>query len=318
MTANVLLMHFDGQGETAWEDGTEVLDASGAQSHGEVVAQEDVIPLVPGIFGDAIDDPWDGRISIPTDRATALAFGEDDFTWALWVRTSSPCGSNNVYMGVDDDDGAVDNYAHLWLGCTIDAWEECGGGKLEAPHAGGTLRSNHDDPYDGGSYCSESAINGNEWHHLTMVKEGHANATLRLYFDGVLEYVGEADFAQPIEYPNEPDFGIGGFSRGTYPSVAVLDEAAIWRRALGTEEVAGLYRRGVTSLHVAVRVCSEPDCTDEPPFGPLLSDPPHATSPELAIPLVELPEGRYVQYRLELAGQLPALRSVTVRGTLLQ
>lgn len=315
MTGNVLLMHLDGQGERAWQSGTEVLDASGAGSHGVVVSQEDVLSLIPGIFGDAIDDPWDGRISIPTDRATALELGEDDFTWALWVRTSSPCSSNNVFMGVDDDESAVDTYAHLWLGCTLDPWDECGG-NAEVPHAAGTLRSNHDDPFDGGSYCSESAINDSQWHHVALVKEGHANATLRLYLDGVLEYVGEADFAQPIEYPSAPDFAVGGFSRGTYPSTADLDEVAIWRRALTTEEAIGLHRRGVTSLHVAVRVCTEPDCADEPPFGPLLSDPPHATGPELAIPLVELPEGRYVQYRLELAGQMPALRSVTIRGML--
>lgn len=316
MAGNVLLLHLDGEDARVWEEGTAVLDASGAGSHGAVVSQRDLVPLVPGVFGDAIDDPWDARISIPTSRAPALAFGEDDFTWALWVRMDSPCSDNHVYMGVDDGDGVLDLYAHLWLGCTTDHWDECDGsnGWRGTPRAAGTLRSIHEAQLDGGSYCGQSAINDYAWHHLAMVKEGHAEATLRLYVDGVLEYAGAAEFAQPIEYPNAPDFGVGGFSRGTYPATAVLDEVAIWRRALVEDEVAALHRRGVTSLRVAVRVCSEPDCSDEPPFGPWLSDPPHATGPGLALPLVELPEGQYVQYRLELAGESPALRSVTIRG----
>jgi hypothetical protein len=313
MAANVLLMHLDGDDELVWTDGTDVLDSSGAESHGVVVAQNDTVPLVPGVFGTAIDDPWGARISIPTANAPALAFGEDDFTWALWARMNASCTTNHVYMGVDDSEGPIDQYAHLWLGCTDDDWAVCPG-TVTNPRAGGTLRSIHQDQLDGGGYCSASAIDDDEWHHLAMVKQGHANSTLRLYVDGVLEYSGPASFAQPIEYPNDPDFGLGGFSRGTYPAEGVFDEAAIWRRALGPDEVAALHRRGVTSLRVAVRVCSEAECADEPPFGPLLSDPPHATGPGLSIPLVELPAGRYVQYRLELGGDEPALRSVTIRG----
>lgn len=313
MTDNVLLLHFEGDGARAWSDGDPVIDASGVGNDGEVVSQGPAIPLVPGVFGTAIDDQWETRIAIPSATAPALAFGTDDFTWALWVRMDSACSNNHVYMGVDDTDASFDVYPHLWLGCTTQHWLECGGNDI-VPRAGGTFRSVHDDASDGGLYCGQPAIDGNVWHHLAVVKEGHQSATIRLYVDGALEGVSDVGFAQPIEYPHDPDFTIGAFSRGTYAAVGVLDEVAVWRRALGPDEVAAVHRRGVTSLGVAVRVCSEPQCADDPPWGPLLTDPSLTTSPGLEIPLVTLPMGRYVQYRLELAGAGPALRSVVVRG----
>jgi Concanavalin A-like lectin/glucanases superfamily len=313
MAANVLLMHFEGEG--SWDDGTEVLDASGMASHGHVVSSGPAIPLVPGIFGTAIDDQWENHISIPTATAPALAFGVDDFTWALWVRMDSACTTNHVYMGVDDTESGFDIYPHLWLGCTNDGWLECPG-LVTAPRAGGVLRSAHEFPEDGGFYCSQTAIDGDAWHHVAVVKAGHQASTLSIYVDGELEGTSPASFFQPIEYPNEPDFTIGAFSRDTYRAVGVFDEAAVWRRALAAEEVAAIYRRGATSLRVAVRVCQAAECADDPPWGPLVADPPHATAPGLEIPLVGQPVGRYAQYRLELAGDdvAPALRSVVVRG----
>lgn len=313
MATNVLLMHFEGDGAAPWSDGTPVLDSSGAGSDGEVVSQGPSIPLVPGIFGTAIDDQWETRISIPTAQAPELAFGTDDLTWALWVRMSSACGSNHVYMGVDDSDAGFDVFPHLWLGCTTDQWGECLG-DVTAPRAAGTFRSVHDDPGDGDSFCGQSRIDGDVWHHLAVVKEGHQNATIRLYVNGQLEDERNADFAQPIEYPHDPDFTIGAFSRGTYAAVGVLDEAAVWRRALGAEEVAGVYRRGVTSLHVLVRVCQDAACADDPPWSLSLADPPQVLAAGSELSLEGLEMGRYVQYRLDLAGDRPALRSVVIRG----
>jgi hypothetical protein len=315
MAGNVLLMHFDGQG--AWEDGLEVQDDSGAGNHGLVVSGGGPIGLVPGVFGTALDDHALSRISISTADAPGLAFGEDDFTWSLWFRMNEACVSNHVYMGVDDSDDRIDVTPHLWLGCTDDAWTECAG-EVTAPRVGGVLRSVHDDSSDGGYYCSASAIDGDVWRHVVVVKQGHAQSLLSIYVNGALENEAEVDFAAPLEYPNEPDFAIGAFSRGTYPAVGVFDEAAVWRRALGPEEVAAVYRRGAMGLQVSVRACSDAACADDPPFGPAQVDPPQALAPGTELPLPELLQGRYVQYRLELSGDGqgpgPALRSVAVRG----
>lgn len=315
MTANVLLMHFeDPEGLTEWSDETPVLDASGAASHGVLESGSTPVALVPGIFGTAIDDQWQSRIDIPTQGNPALAFDTDDFTWALWVRMSSECTTNQVYMGIDDSEAGFDIFPHLWLGCTDDVWG-CDG-NVAAPRAAGTFRSVHDNPRDGASFCGPEAIDGDVWRHLAVVKQGHDAAALSLYVDGVLVDTVQASFTAPIVYPNGSDFTIGAFSRDTYRAEAVLDEVAVWRRALAAEEVAGVYQRGVTSLHVLVRVCQQPGCADEPPWIVSLADPPQALVAGSELAIDGQPVGQYAQYRLELAGGggVPALRSVTVRG----
>lgn len=316
MDANVLLMHFDGGGVIG--DGDLVPDASGAGSDGQLVSSGGPVELVPGIFGTALDDHLASRIAIPTARATGLAFGEDDFTWAAWVRFDHACTSNNVFMGVDNADGA-DPGPHLWLGCTDDSWPECAGVVTE-PRAGGVLKAVHTDPDDGAYYCSDRAVRGGQWHHVVLVKVGHAAAQVRLLLDGVREHTGPGTFAQPLEYPDAPDFAIGAFSRGTYPSEAVLDEVAIWRRALGDDEVREVYRRGVSRLEVSVRVCSQPDCSDDPPFVPRFVDAHDGPGPGGEHSLAGLPLGRYVQYRVRMEGEPalelpgPSLSAVTLRG----
>src|SRR5690606_4099702 len=291
MDGNVLLMHMDGEG--TWSDGVDVLDASGAASHGRLLSSGGPVALVPGVFGTAIDDHGDSRISIPTPDAPALAFGTDDFTWSLWFRMDDPCTSNHVYMGVDDSDASPNLGPHLWLGCTDDDWTECPG---RGVRGGGVLRSEHATSDDGGYYCTQTDIGGDQWHHMLMVKEGHDAATLRLWLDGVLEHESKASFVAPVEYPSEPDFTIGAFSRDTYPAVGVFDEVAIWARALDEAEVQAVYQRGASGLRVLVRACELPECADEPPFGSALLDPPQAAGPGSEVPLSELPVGRYAQY----------------------
>ena len=318
MANNVLLMHFDGEG--VWGDGVDVSDASGAGSHGTIISDAGPVPLIAGVFDTAIDDHLESRVSIPTAQAPALAFGENDFTWALWFRMDDPCEQNHVYMGVDNDDDGTSTWPHLWLGCTDDSWGECSGMVTE-PRGAGVFRSQHSVGDDGAFFCSQSSINGNEWHHMVVTKEGHNNASVRLYLDGQLEYQGTGSFAGPLEYPDEPDFTIGAFSRGSYPAEAAFDEAAAWSRALGTSEVAAAYHRGVLRLQVSVRVCDEPECADEPSFGQVMVDPPDSLTPGSVLNLEGLGPGRYVQYQVEMsrsAGDdaFPRLGSITLRGVL--
>ncbi len=317
MADNVLLMHFDGDG--VWDDGMEVRDASGAESHGTVVSDGGPIALIDGVFGTALDDHPASYVSIPTAEAPGLAFGEDDFTWALWVRMDDPCTQNHVYMGVDNSGSSEDLWPHLWLGCTDDGWDECPG-TVGRPRGAGVLRSQHSIPDDGAFYCSGSALDDAQWHHMVVTKEGHANGVVRLFLDGQLEYEGGGSFAGPMEYPDEPDFAIGAFSRGTYPAEADFDEAAIWSRALSPEEVLSMYRRGVLRLRVLVRVCTEAGCSDDPPFAKAWSDPADALAPGAVVPLDGFFVGRYIQYRVEMErpdGQpSPRLGSVTLRGVI--
>ncbi|MEX1368159.1 MAG: LamG domain-containing protein [Nannocystaceae bacterium] len=313
MRSNVLLMHMDGEALLA--DGDLVPDASGAGSDGLVISDGGPIALVPGVFGQALDDHIASRIAIPTALAPGLSFGEDDFTWSMWFRFDHDCASNNVFMGVDNADGS-DTHPHLWLGCTDDPWSQCS--ELTGPRAAGVFRAVHDDTGDGAFFCSDETVRGDQWHHVLVVKQGHPEGEVWLALDGQVGPAVPGTFGGPMEYPDEPDFTIGAFSRGTYPSEGVLDEVAIWRRALTAAEAVDVYRRGVTALQVSVRVCSEPDCADEPDFEGPFVDPAGVLSPGAVLPLSTLPPGRYVQYRVQMWGAsavpVPALAAVTVRG----
>lgn len=324
MQDNVLLMHFDASGPLP--AGTSVADASGHGSDGVVADDAAILATTEGRFGLAIDDDLESWVSIDTAQADALHFGTDDFTWSMWFRTELPCATNYVFMGVDDMDTPPNDTPHLWLGCTNDDWQECPGGT--ANHLGGVFRSVHGDGTDGTFFCDPTPIDDGTWHHVAVVKEGHDMASVRLYLDGAQVYEVAASFVAEIVYPSEPDFVIGGFSRGTYPTAGTFDEVAIWRRALDPAEIAALAARGALDLRLSVRVCTMPDCSDAPPFvggpdlapGETFADPPDALAPGTELSVQGLPAGRYVQYRVAFSGRVdtvaPALASVTLRGTI--
>ncbi|MEM9459411.1 MAG: LamG domain-containing protein [Myxococcota bacterium] len=315
MADNVLLMHLDGEGP--WTHGLEVLDASGTLSHGTVVAEEQPVPLIPGVFGTAIDDHAGSRISIITAETPGLSFGHSDFTWSLWFRTADDCAGNRVLMGVENT-GDNDAWPHLWLGCTAGPWDACEG-QVVAPRVAGVLTAQQSVPEDGGAICSDSSIDAARWHHAVVTKQGHSESVLSLYFDGELQSQSPAQFLAGIEYPSGHDFAIGAFSRGAYNAAGHLDEVAIWTRALSPEQVAATYRRGALRVMVQARVCLQPDCADEPPFIGAWYDPADSLSPGTVLPTDDLPRGRYVQYRVALMRaraslDSPRLASMRLRG----
>ena len=162
-----------------------------------------------------------------------------------------------------------------------------------------------------------------------MVKSGHAPAEVELFVDGESEQANDVTFASPLDLTQEGDFAFGGFSGSTFETSGIFDDGALWARALTSAEVRALYRRGALRMGVEVRICGEPDCSDEPPFvggpnlepGVLFTDPADATSPGAEIPVAGLEIGRYAQYRLVLSGLSgdvsPAIASVTLRGEFL-
>ena len=328
MADNVLLMRFDG-GDLS--EGTAVADASEVGSDGTVVGSG--LSLGSGPFGAAVVDDGSSHVTIPVglEPPSALSFGTSDFTFALWVRTTSSCAGNSVaanqvYMGIED---SGPDRTFLWLGCIRPQAGACSG---NAPGAGGfagaILRSRHDDD-DGAGLCGTTDIVDGQWHHLVVTKTGHPAAQVTLYLDGTDESSDSVSFLEPLSFAQNTEFVIGALTGGVYSATASYDEVAVWRRALSAEEVAALYRRGALRLELQVRVCDEPGCADAPAFvGPhadaaarYVDDgaSPIGSNP---VQLGPLPAGRYFQYRarFEADGELvetalgPALRSVTVEA----
>ncbi len=324
MAENILLMHFDESGDLP--PGTMIADRSGRGNDGWIFGGGGTSSqAVAGLFGQAIDDSVDTYVTIPPGLPD-FDFGTGGFTWALWFRYNHACPTNNVFMGIDDVVGGGDTEPHLWLGCTTSDWDECPG-TVNEPRSAGVLRAVHDNSMDGVFYCGPGGYNDNDWHHMAIVKTGHAPTTVDLYVDGQVVQSVSGTFTAPIDMDaEEGDFGIGGFSGATYPSFGVFDDAAIWRRALSEDEVRAVYRRGALRVQVEVRVCDMEACADEPAFvggaglqpGSSFTDPSEALSPGTELSIDGLPAARYAQYRLSFTTDAPDFASPTLAAVALR
>lgn len=254
-------------------------------------------PLPPGRAGLGYADTTDTKLEIAVDAMSPFQFGAGDFTWAYWFRSTQSCPSNNppfgnrVHLGIEETAG---DQTHLWLGCTSSAACTGAGG-----HLGGTFRMTSGEGHD---YCGEAVINDGQWHHLALVKSGHGAATLRLFVDGLLDlelgvpFVGEAAFAGVVP------FFVGGFTNDGFQAQGLFDDVVVATRAWNAVEVASACARHALGLTLRVRTCNEPDCADDPSFGPPMRD----DIPDTNAPLVREVEGssgRYVQYEVELSAE---------------
>jgi hypothetical protein len=300
MANNVLLVHFDGA----------LVDTSPAAN----VLAGSALGFAPAVFGSGLQDTQAGYVHANvTSSASVFNFGTDSFSWSIWAKSTTPCPGNAVYMGIENPGTGLK--PHLWLGCTPL------GGDAGAPGTlGDTFCSTRGTTNDCASVDGSQVLTDGAWHHMAIVKDGHAPATLSAYLDGVLQGTTPADYLNPIVFDDGVEFAIGGFSKGTYPADGVFDEVAVWRRALTAAEVVALYRRGAQRLSVQVRACAEPTCDNVAFVGPSSDparsfvDPPNNLTPPDALPIAA--SGRYVQYKVHFesddASQSPALYAVTV------
>ncbi|HVK64776.1 MAG TPA: LamG domain-containing protein [Polyangium sp.] len=303
MSANVLLLHLDGTGALA--SGAEAVDTSGGKSNAVVSAPVGTtLSFEQGPIGQGLADKLNTHLAIDTIMGDYdFDFNEDDFTWALWVKTSSSCSGNKVFLGVDTGF----NGPHLWLGCAEgDAFSACGAGSSDG-RAAGTFKSAGNEPSDGVPFCGTSQINDGNWHHLAAVKKGHAQSQVVLYVDGIAEATLGTTFNLPM-FLTGSDFTLGALLAGGYQAEGTYDEVAVWKRALGPDEVMSIYRRGGARLALRVRACSDAACADgDPPFvgadgsDGWFVDPTGTLGPPKDMQLV-VPRTRYFQYEASFEG----------------
>lgn len=101
--------------------------------------------------------------------------------------------------------------------------------------------------------------NNGKWVHFVYTYDG---STSRLYVDGLLTD-SRPDPSTMLPLPGQA-LKIGEGSGGT---PGVVDEPAVWSRALSEHEVAQLYRRGANRVRVQVKSCIDPSCLCKS-FGP--------------------------------------------------
>ena len=320
MTANLLLLPLDG--EQFAPPQSKLLDMSG-DGHDFTVVSNDGVPFVDGVFGSALADDL-SSYARHADEQGIFSFGEDDFTWSMWIETTTPCDGdteqdNRVFFGMD---GEGSDRSHLWLGCRHAQSLVCDAGGPAEGRLGGTVSANHAE--GGPRLCGSSPVLDDQWHHLAFTKSGHADAVVRVYLDGALEATEAGALEEPVEFPLGTELALGAFSGGGFPSAITVDELAVWRRALSTNEVEALFQRGARQLRIQVRACDDPTCSDALVVGP---DGTPSTSfadveaSELPGTVAALPpglNGRYFQYQVWLdagTGSTPTLEAVVLDAT---
>jgi hypothetical protein len=102
---------------------------------------------------------------------------------------------------------------------------------------------------------STSPVTTNVWYHLAGVRGSNY---IQIYFNGVLEAQTNVNF--PQDYGNWPlYFGTSGQSYWDRRLDGVIDEVALYNRALSADEIAGLYAAG------SLGKCRTPSVLVQPP-----------------------------------------------------
>jgi len=310
MRDDALLLHF--------EDNVD--DRSGAAN--PVAVGSTGIAFTDTLFGRGFADTATTWAYVMMSSSTPFAFGTSDFTWSVWVKTTTKgCTSNmgsfgnQVYIGGED---APDARPHTWLGCSAVS--------TVCPSKDGTGRVSGyiaTTQADGQEWCGARTIDDGLWHHLALVKKGHPQSSVVIYLDGTIETSLALSFQSTFTYDAPSQLAIGSFSLGAPDSQsdAQLDDVAIARRAFSADEIANLSARGHLRVGLTVRACATPTCADNPAFVGPNADAKKSfldtgLSPPARADVSFLPETRYVQYRLHLESDDPAsapsVESVTV------
>ena len=260
-------------------------------------------------------------LSIP---AGSSGFTTSAFTESMWVNTTQNCSGNKVII-------AEKSAAKWWIGCG-------GAGYF-------TLSISDSNNISGGTNTGTKLINDGTWHHVAAVV---TSSGVSLYIDGQLQVFQPTTFTGSFTVNNS--YVMGNYASGSFYYDGLLDEVAIWNRALtdgsgGTpNEILELYRRGASRIKFQVRSCAtaDPTCAAAAWQGPdgsantyfselnnmsvqaaVSSGTVNATAPDLTLQTygTPVPSNRYFQYRTILESDsatttfMPELKSVTIGPT---
>lgn len=154
----------------------------------------------------------------------------DSFSIELWVNTTDNCAIPGVF--ISKYLSTTQDKSTWWLGCTEDEGGE-GIATLNLRDANG-----NDYWLDG-----QSKINDGQWHHIVAVRDGNANIN-RLFVDGV-EETSETNVVLTGDLANSSPINIG-YMNNEYYYGGLLDEIAIYNRALFAAEIQQHYTNGLS------------------------------------------------------------------------
>jgi hypothetical protein len=223
----------DGPAATSFEDAA---DDPGAFDNPGACTGSGCPASIGGLIGTAFDfDGSNDGITV-TDHASLNFLGTDSLTFEAWVKIepSQLCTGNKVFIGKDNDTDSS-----WWLGC----------GFIDNPDPDPdlTIAKFHleDQAHNDLQLLGTSAINDDAWHHIVGVRDDSVDENY-LFVDGVLESSGTINYtgsfsSDPLLLASPVTLGyfIGGYRQN-----GLLDEVAIYKKALTLEEVQAHYNGG--------------------------------------------------------------------------
>jgi hypothetical protein len=216
----VLLMHFE---EASWATAAAVRDSSGLGNHG-TASVSTVLPAAGGKFGKAASFDGAGWIAVPDapslHASTAL-------TLAAWVKPQG-LGTADFSPGIiAKRNGFQDNVAY-----TLFLWNFDG-------TATGPQSYVYSDASSDRFFANVNLIVNDAWAHVAMVYDGGLGSA-KIYINGALV---TTSLTAPASIPAyTPELRIGDLSNSdTQPFQGLIDEAAVWTRALSDAEIAQVF-----------------------------------------------------------------------------
>lgn len=291
MSGNVLLMHLDeASGATTFAD------SSGSSNGGTCSGTTCPVMGAAGKFStaatfDGVNDYIISK-SIPVNGGNLTASA-----WVKWGGTTV----NTIAVAITKDPTFTLGFG--WSPHKPTIWINGGGGYL-----GATGVTNMDD---------------GKWHYLAGVYNG---ASIILYVDGVQEGINNVGAVTTMNSAGMVVVGAINSSVFNQNWNGLIDEAALFTRALSSTEILDNYKRGVLSLKYQVKSCITVNCSDNNTFvgpdnspGTYFSESNNSTLSTPSFSLSSITNNRYFQYKALLdttdATLTPELKSVIISGS---
>jgi hypothetical protein len=181
------------------------------------------LTVVPGKLGMA--KLFDGQTNyIQENNNTDLDFRTDNFSVSFWMKAERPSGWSAIMSKANDWIESKDVCG--WLFGNRDSGSDTLEFRINSCGQDKEHRITH----------AENVFN-NEWHHIVGIRDGEI---IKLYVDGVLKDTA-LNVTQSV-HVDEP-FLIGSVINKYFYS-GVIDEVAIWKKALNLDEISDLFNQG--------------------------------------------------------------------------
>jgi uncharacterized repeat protein (TIGR01451 family) len=194
--------------------------------HDGVCAANCPVSIAGQIEGGQAFNGRDMGINAPADAE--FDWGADDsYTVEFWMSKGSTIDGNQVIVGRDDKPNSL---LHWWVGLEDERGQ--GRASFTAIDRGGTAKS----------IQGTTDLTDGNWHHVAAVYDGAGNQ-LRLYVDGQLQAWAPTSYSAGLD-SSTARVNLGWLERegsSGYPYEGILDEVAIYGRALSVAEIQAHY-----------------------------------------------------------------------------